>query len=160
MNKRKEHSWLESKAPLGIELAKEITIFVSGMLLSLLYSLIYLANYVIERNNLYERIDEERVLRAGAIMPSFETLIEGRMIGFGIVIVILICISVYHYIYHYMDSKLVYLMKRLPSRWELHKRCLVLPIVGIIVTLVCSLLLWFIYYGIYLLFTPQQCLPI
>ena len=133
---------------------------MSAMTLSLLYSLIYLGNYISERNNLYEKIGEKQVLRTGAKMPEFEALIEGRMIGFGIVIVILICISVYHYIYHYMDSKLVYLMKRLPNKWEMHKRCLVIPVAGIIITIVCMILLWFLYYGIYLVFTPQQCLPL
>ena len=160
MNKSEGRSWLETYAPLGIELAKEVMIFVSGMTLSFFYSLLYLVAYVEERNHLYEKIGGKLVLRSGARMPAFEELIEGRMMGFGIVVLILVCIIVYHYIYHYMDSKLVYLMKRLPSRWELHKRCLTLPIAGIIVTLICSLLLWFIYYGIYLLFTPQQCLPL
>ena len=160
MSKREEHSWLEAHAPLGIELANEVMIYVSAMTLSLLYSLIYLGNYISERNNLYEKIGEKQVLRTGAKMPEFEALIEGRMIGFGIVIVILICISVYHYIYHYMDSKLVYLMKRLPNKWEMHKRCLVIPVAGIIITIVCMILLWFLYYGIYLVFTPQQCLPL
>jgi len=159
MRNREEHSWLEAYAPLGIELAKEVMIFVSGNTLSLLYSLVYFVNYIGERNNLYEKVGEQRVLREGAKMPAFEALIEGRWIGFWMVVVILVCMGIYHYIYHYMDSKLVYLMKRLPSKWELHKRCLVLPIAGIIITIAVMLILWLLYYGVYLLFTPQQCLP-
>lgn len=159
MSKKEERSWLEPYAPLGIELANEVMLFVSGITLAVLYSFVYLVSYIAARNELYEKVADRWILRQGAIMPAFDTLIEGRMIGFGVVMILMLGIIVYHYIYHHMDSKLVYLMKRLPSKWELHKRCLVLPIAGILVTIACMLILWLVYYGIYLLFTPQQCLP-
>ena len=56
-------------------------------------------------------------------------------------------------------SKNIYLMKRLPSRWELHRRCILLPALGMVGSLVMGFTLLMIYFAIYMLVTPDRCLP-
>ena len=55
-------------------------------------------------------------------------------------------------------SKSVYLMRRLPDRWEYHRRCLTIPLLAILAGLVSIPLLTGIFYAIYLHATPAQCL--
>ena len=55
-------------------------------------------------------------------------------------------------------SKSVYLMRRLPDRWEYHRRCLTIPLLAILAGLVSIPLLIGIFYAIYLHATPEQCL--
>lgn len=159
MSNTEERSYLEKYAPLGINLAKEVMLFVMSMTAAIFYSLSYILEYLRARGELYEIVNEKKVLMEGAEIASFETLLGNYLLGFVIVMLAMVGILIYHYAYHYMDSKVVYLMKRLPSKWEMHKRCLILPIAGILVAAVFMIVLQGIYYGIYLLFTPQQCLP-
>lgn len=55
-------------------------------------------------------------------------------------------------------SKSVYLMRRLPDRWEYHRRCLALPLMTILAGLVSIPILIGLFYAIYLHATPEQCL--
>lgn len=52
----------------------------------------------------------------------------------------------YHYLYHRREAMSVYLMRRLPSRWEYHRRCLGMPLLGIASSLVLLALLMAVYY--------------
>ena len=160
MSNTEERSWLEPYAPLGINLAKEVMVFVVCMTAACMYSFLYIVEYVCARDELYDFVNEKKVIIEGAKMAPFSDLLGNHLLGFVIVMLAMVGICIYHYAYHYMDSKVVYLMKRLPSKWEMHKRCLILPIAGILVAAVFMAALWGIYYGIYLLFTPQQCLPL
>lgn len=159
MSNTEERSWLEKYAPLGIHLAREVMVFVFCIVCAVGYSLGFVLDYISARNELYDWIDGKAYLIEGAKMPSFQVLMHGRMAGFIIVAIALVGIMIYHYSYHYMDSKIVYLMKRLPNKWELHKRCITLPIAGAVVVVGIMVLVWAIYLGVYLAFTPQQCLP-
>lgn len=159
MDSRKNYIRIRKYAPLGIDLSKEMTIFALAMIAAFIYSLIYIGRYLTNRNQLYEIVGTKKVLIDGAKMPSFDILFDGSLLGFVLVGIVMVGLVVYHYYYHRMDSKSIYLMKRLPNKWELHKRCLSLPIVGIVISIITMVLLWAVYFGIYMLFTPQQCFP-
>ena len=60
-----------------------------------------------------------------------------------------------HYVYHWKGSRSIYLMRRLPNPWELHRRCLTLPALGIVFFLIFGAAEMFIMYGIYLLAAPD-----
>ena len=70
----------------------------------------------------------------------------------------LVLLAAYHYAYHRQGSKSIYLMRRLPSKLELHRRCLTLPIAGILIALLTAFLLLLIYYAVYMNVTPAECL--
>lgn len=52
-------------------------------------------------------------------------------------------------------SRSLYLMKRLPDRWELLRRCVTLPLLGTLVTLLAMALTTAFLYGGYCLFLPR-----
>lgn len=153
-----EHSWMEKYAPPGVNLAQEVLYWVMTMTISTLWSMNFLLRYFQYRSNLYETRAGKTVLIEGAMMPTFEFLIEDLFEIFVLVFVFCVIVAVYHYFYHYQGSKMMYLMKRLPDKWELHRRCLTLPIAAFIITIFYVLVLRALYYAIYLIFTPQQYL--
>ncbi len=64
-----------------------------------------------------------------------------------------------HYQYHTRDAMPIYLMRRLPDRWELTRRCWTVPVLACIaeilmfavLTVLCFLIWWFA--------TPVPCRP-
>ena len=69
-----------------------------------------------------------------------------------------LCLAAYNYVGFRNGSKSHYLMRRLPDKWEHHRRCLALPLLAILAGLVLIPILIAVYYAIYLHFTPEQCL--
>ncbi len=63
-----------------------------------------------------------------------------------------------YYQMHWGSSKSIYLMRRIPDRWDLHRRCLTLPILMAVISLLMAVVLFWLYYGIYLLVTPEGAL--
>lgn len=156
--KDKERRWMENYAPPGIPFKQEMAYWELAMIGSTLWSMWFIVQYLESRSYLYETIAGKRVLIEGAMMPSFEDLMKGRFEVFYLVIIYCVIISAYHYFYHYQGSKMMYLMKRLPNKWEVHVRCLLLPICGSVIAVVEMLVLKMLYYAIYILCTPPECL--
>lgn len=156
--KNRERSWMEQYVPPGISLAQEIAYWKLAMIGSTLWSMLFLIQYLNSRSALYKTVAGKRVLIEGAMMPSFEDLITGKMEVFYLVIIYCIIIAVYHYFYHYQGSKMMYLMRRLPNKWEVHIRCLSLPVCAAVIAVIEALVLKMLYYAVYILFTPSQCL--
>jgi len=93
-------------------------------------------------------------------MPPFAEMISGYLNGFYVLAGSMIIAILLNYRYHRKNSKSVYIMKRLPDRWEFHKRCLTLPFIGMILAIVAAGVMGLIYYGLYIYATPAQCLPL
>ena len=155
-----DKSWMERYAPLGINLAQEVLYWVMTMTISTVWSMQFLLRYWNVYEKLFEWRGQKRVLMEGAMVPLFETLTENLFEVFFLVLIYCVLTAVYHYFYHYQGSKMMYLMKRLPKKLELHIRCWTLPVAGTVIAVVWMLILKFIYYAIYLLCTPNQCLPL
>lgn len=147
--------------PLGIHIKKEVGFFLGIFISGILNSLSVLVRYFSILNGFYE-IDRSgnRYLIENSVMPPFKELLDDSEKGFIVAIVCLAGLVVYHYFYHYQESKAIYLMKRLPRKSELHKRCLAAPILGSVVIVATAIFLYAVYYAIYLLVTPPQCLPL
>jgi len=147
--------------PLGLDGINEKRAWIIGMVASLLWSMLFLLRYSNAYSYLYywNNARTERILVEGAMMRPFPDLMVGLMTGFWMLAMYMLGVGVYFYMYHYRDSKSIYLMRRLPDRWELHRRCLTVPVLAAVASLLSSLVLTGIYYGIYILCTPVQCLP-
>jgi amino acid transporter len=91
-------------------------------------------------------------------MTDFYAILGGALYGFLILALCMPALILYHYAYHYQGSKNIYLMRRLPNRWELHKRCVTLPLLAALICLLSVLVLLCIYLGIYMTATPRECL--
>ena len=149
---------LSRYAPLGMSLKAELGLFCAGMSYSVIFSLLFLVHYMDARSDLFVWHLDERKLLEGAVMPDFVTLLDDEFHGFLIVGLGMLLFAVYHYFYHYQESKSVYLMRRLPDKWEWHRRCLTLPLAAIVICLLTALVLFFLFFGVYMICTPQECL--
>ena len=146
-------------APPGMELEQEKKIFIIGMILSSLFSfLLFGIEFSDCLEKLYWKNGAERSVIPGAMMTNFVDLFGDAVIGFKIVVALMIAAAVMHYTYHFWESKSIYTMRRLPSVWELHRRCLTLPICGIVVSMVTAFAILLICYGFYVGMTPKECL--
>lgn len=145
-------------APPGLDLHVEKRVFGCGMALSTLFSMFYIINLFGERAKLYRKVGTEVHLRPDAVMPDFVDVLRPFLMGFLILALCMAAFIAVHYAYHHQGSKSIYLMRRLPDRWERHRRCWTLPLLGIAACLLAALILLLIYYGLYMLATPKACL--
>ena len=150
---------LSRHAPPGMELKEEKTLFTVGMSLSVIFSVFYFGSrYSSALSDLYWRNGSIRTLKDGAIMIDFVEILGKGLLGFLIVSALMIAAAVMHYVYHFHESKSIYTMRRLPSRWELHRRCLTLPLVAIAIYLIMAFAILLILYTAYMKITPDVCL--
>lgn len=110
-------------------------------------------------NQLYHFNGRERVLVPGAVVPPFPALYQGAAAGFVLVAFCLILLPVFHHRWHYWGSRSIYLMRRLPRRRELARRCLTGPALGLVCTALCALVMFLLCFLWYWLSTPAGHLP-
>lgn len=149
--------------PLGIDPESEIKWVITGIILSALFSLGgFLISYMSDFDALFYWKGGERIVIEGVVMRDFAELIgvypAGFFSGFVLIQICMIGVSIYHYVYHYLGSTSMYVMKRFPSKSELWKRCLAMPILLILVCAAVSFILMLLYFVFYMLVTPDQCL--
>lgn len=152
--------WLEKYAPLGINVATEVGVYIAGVAIATLQSMTFLLNYSNAWYELYTYRGSKRVLIEGAIIQDFNILLENVFLLSVIVCIATLLTTIFHYMYHYDGSKMMYLMRRLPDKWDVHRRCWTLPIAGVVLMVAWMFVLKMIYYAVYILCTPSQCLPL
>lgn len=149
---------IEKLLPVGVPLKKELAGIIIGVILAVIRSLSYLGSYYNYYNYLFEHYDSRKILVEGRLMADFYVIIDGCFEGFLVVIFLLIVLTVFHYAFHYIDSKSIYTMKRLSKKSELHKRCMTVPLISIALCLTLSAILLVLYYSHYITTTPTECL--
>ena len=110
-------------------------------------------------NQLYQLQGQKRVLIPGAVVPPFPALYQGAAAGFVLVVLCLILLPIFQYRWHYQGSRSIYLMRRLPRRWDLARRCLAGPALELVCTALCALAMLLLCFLWYWLFTPAGHLP-
>lgn len=151
--------FLKKLVPPGMEYKPELRFYITGLICAGLYSLRFLVRYFDARYELFEHYDYESVLIEGAKIADFRSLLGSAPAGFAFIAVCGLVYIIYHYLYFRQGSKSIYLMKRLPSKRELHKRAIALPLLAILGCAVAALIVVLIYFAVYMLATPRQCLP-
>lgn len=159
-NLRKNLSWTpEALFPPGYEYEWErngaVLLFGIGAALSLRF----FGSLYRTVEALYEYTDRRRVLRADAVAVPFGQLVADHWALYVPLLLFLIAMMGYHYIYFYRGTRSIYLMRRLPERGVVAKCCTAGPLFGLGVAAVSLALLYLLYYGIYLLAVPGECLP-
>lgn len=96
--------------------------------------------------------------KPGAVMAPFYQVLDNSLLCFGLLALCMIPLAAWHYWYHYQGSRSIYLMRRLPDRRELLRRCLALPLLGVAACAVCSAVQLLIFYAVYIYSTPPQYL--
>ena len=150
---------LSYHAPAGMDLKSEKQVFIIWMIASILISLMgFSARYMDSYERLYWKNGAERAVIPGAIMPDFVEILGESLLGFKIVFALMIAAVVIHYAYHFQESKSIYTMRRLPLVWELHRRCLTLPVCGMVIGLGTAFVMLLLFYTVYMGLTPEICL--
>ena len=149
---------IEKQLPPGVDAKREVKALALGLVGAVVYSFSFLWKYVEARNELFIYSRGVKKLMEGAVMPPFVKVLNDTMDGFLIFFVLMIFLMFLHYVTYYKESKAIYLMKRLPDKWELYRRCVVVPLVAILIQILIGALTLLIYYGVYILFTPAECL--
>ena len=147
-------------APLGLDYLRELRGFFLGLLAGAVYSGSFLLRFYQSYRSLFQWSYGERMLLPGARMPDFSQLVHGSFLIFAALALVMPALIAWHYLYHRQGAKSIYLMRRLPNPWELHRRCLVLPLAGMLLCLLAAVLLLLLYFGLYLWLTPPECLPL
>lgn len=148
---------LSRYAPAGIPLKKELFFYTLWLGLSILHSLKFVFHYCSERVLLGVSGNPSDLMEVN-YMPDMIYFLGNSLHGFGLTAILMIFVAIYHYLYHFHGSKSIYLMKRLPQKTELFKRCVTLPLLGALCCLISAFLLLLLYYGFYMFATPKQYL--
>lgn len=149
---------LSRYAPPGMDIKVEKRVMGWGMTFSALFSLSFFLRFSDGLKRLYWNNGAGRTLKANAVMPDFAQLLGGALLGFLILALCMAAFIPIHYAYHHQGSKSVYLMRRLPDRWERHRRCWTLPLCAVLLCLAAAFVLLLIYFAVYMLATPKACL--
>ncbi len=150
---------LSRHIPPGLNLKPERTAYSVGMLLSVLFSLLYFfPRYSDQLIRLYRWNGLQPAPLPGAVMPDFAGILGQALIGFPVLSAMTAGFAALHYLYHYQESKSIYTMRRLTNRRELHRRCLTLPLLGFVLSVLTAFLLLLVFFAVYMIRTPKICL--
>lgn len=143
----------ERLVPVGMDGKKEAIWTAAGLGASVLWA----------TGPLFRLLDAWRWLERPAaggfrIMPYFSDIMGSSLAGFPVMWLCLAALAVWHYVYHRQGSRADFTMRRIPSRWEMHRRCLAVPLAGIVLALALARGLYLLYWWMYLTFTPPESL--
>ncbi|MBQ7916896.1 MAG: hypothetical protein IJ315_08980 [Firmicutes bacterium] len=148
----------ERYAPPGMKIGEGLTAFFIAYAGAIFISCFYFFNLGEELRSLYEWNGGERVLIQGRMMKDFVEILDYHLGGFVLVGLVLIEAVIYQYLYfNAHGSKSLYVMKRLPNKWELHKRCWSLPVAGMILCGITAFVLMLLFFWAYMASTPEVC---
>ena len=116
-------------------------------------------NIIAARNDLYPNGRLVLGVIAGAKMATFRSLIGTSLRLFPLFWVTMALEVFSAYRYHKTGSRSIYLMRRLPDKWELHRRCWRRPLIYTAGSLALMAVILVFWYLMYLLITPAGCLP-
>lgn len=115
----------------------------------------FLSRYFDARSALYAYVEQPngtliRELVPGRIITPFPELMAGiPYLGFWCYLLLMGIQLWRHYHYHTRGAMPIYLMRRLPDKWELHRRCWTLPILSaaaeVLLFTALTLLCWLLY---------------
>ncbi len=143
---------LQEYLPIGMDTRK----MIKKVLVIYIVPIIYSMQYIIAFCN--ARIDQIKISkRMGGVVPmeEFPQLVGNSFFVFPFAIIGMLAIIWPMYAYHFQGSKSIYIMKRIPDPKELRRRILTIPLVSAIGCLITGILLWGLYYGIYIIFSPN-----
>ncbi len=156
MKGEERHKW--KSTPPGMSQRRERIWFYLLLVMALLNCLRFFREYQIELAQLYQRQElvwiSSRLIR----MEDFYVLVQGKYILFGLPMLWCVSSVIFRYLYYYEGSKSIYLMRRLPDRWELHRSCLVRPLLRMALCLGVMATVLMISYGYYMRHTPARWL--
>lgn len=154
----KINSFFEKNIPVGKNADSTKTGIVSGFVLCSFSSLlIFIGKFISALQNLYyyDEAGKRFISEKGYhTLYDFEGLIENCFFLFPVFFIILLIIAIENYTYHFQGAKSIYTMLRV-GRKELIKRCVLIPFITILFSLVAIGILFAVCAAIYILFLPE-----
>ncbi len=151
---------LSRYVPLEVDAGSILLILAAVLGLTFLFSLHFLAAYDKALRCLYQRVLGKWVLIEGAKMEPFGQLSWWTWWIPILAVPAMLGMAVSFFQLHRQGgSRSIYLMRRLPNRWELWRRCLTAPLAILAADFLFAFALQGIYYLIYYFRTPAVCLP-
>ena len=93
------------------------------------------------------------------ILPFWDLLEGTPLLGLWIFLAVMPILVWRYYHYHTQGTMAVYTMRRLPDRWEYHRRCWTQPILSAIVELILYAILVGLCWLLWYFATPAPCRP-
>lgn len=90
---------------------------------------------------------------------DFAALMAWRLTPLPIGVLLMGVMAAVNYSRFYQGSKSIYLMRRLPDKWELHRRCLTAPLLCCGIYVVTAVVLFVLCVAAYRFCMPQEYLP-
>jgi len=150
---------LERYAPPGYELKTELSYILFLSVASLLVSFMFFLRFREAYNLLFDFENGVKVLLPNAQMPDFGTLSNAPFSSFRTLWVWTFFFIRNHYRYINVETKSIYLMLRLPNRFEYHMRCWAIPLAFILLSYLVMILLKITYFTYYLNMIPLSAWP-
>lgn len=129
--------------------------FLAAFLLSLGAPLCILS----QRALLFETVDGVSLYQPGRMMPDYHAIASGWLVLFPAIALSMPLLAAWFYVQHWQDSRSIYTMRRLPDRWELHRRCLTVPAATALLALLAGFVLLMLDYLFYLAAAPEGSVP-
>jgi len=146
--------------PLGMDGIKRKNQMATMLGVGMGGSLIFPIKYFSARSSLfgyvngkYQRITHNRMLPFEELLRGTFTIMAFAALGF-------IITAVMFYLYHYQGCRSIYTMKRLPDQQELWRRCLMLPVVFLLLSAICTVILIGLYWLLWRFATPADAFPL
>ena len=138
--KKRSPLW-DSLVPAELDGGREALRLALGILLCLLWNA---AAFLVPFIQMYEAL-----ARMPAFFLPFDTMLEPALVPCALLAGWMLALFFFYMTAHYRGSRSIYLMRRLPDRWELWRRCLTLPLIGLAAALVIALGLSAVYFWVY-----------
>ena len=151
--------------PLGWEWEVTRNYLIWGHILSSLTTLIFLDRYVDALDALYIWVEGPdgtmvRELAPNRTIAPFWSLMAGMpYMGLGIFALAAAMQVWRYYNWHTQGAMSVYTMRRLPDRFELHRRCWTQPVLSVAMEILIFAGLTVLYWLLWRFATPAACLP-
>lgn len=140
--------------PAGCSWQNELRAACAGLVCSFLFALLRFGTV------LSTRLDEldYAVHYYNTVIADFTDVFSGCLLGFYVMAIAAVPWAVIHYNYHFKGSKSIYLMRRLPKKNELWKRCITFPASCAVLAGIGAFLTTLLCFCIYLLAVPDAAL--
>lgn len=118
----------------------------------------FVLRFSVARSGLYVFGNGVKTLVQGARMPDMEELMQGSLVVVWFFLALAIVVAASYYASFHRGSKSIYLMKRLENPWELHRRCLTVPGIILLMGMVMTAALLALDWAMYRFIPPEACL--
>ena len=147
--------------PPGLNLRTERNAFLFALAaVSLITTGIFFLRYSSARDALFRHSGRKPFLIPDAMMEEFPVLLDRVFVPLLLLMLFTPFWVLLHVLHYRRGSMSIYLMRRLPDRSLLHQQCWTLPLLGLLLTVLTTLLLLGIFTLVYIYATPAACLPL